>query len=291
MLLYCGQEHPFMNRKGTATPSIGGSRKLAIRGLGSMSKTRSSFGRSAGDLTSLAIVAVCILLAIGAVDTALAQGGPFGTGRPSTPPPELSGGIIGWIMAKQAQFYQAMSGAIRAAKSDGSALYGLLGISFAYGVFHAAGPGHGKAVISSRLVANEETWRRGVVLSFASAMPQALVAVAIVGIGAILLGGTAKMMGDAVRVIETASYLLIIAVGTRLMWVKGRGFLSALGTMRAEPKLAPAGAAVTPVDHPHKHDHDHRHHDHHDHDHHHDDHDHHHDHGHAHHHHDGEACG
>ena len=59
--------------------------------------------------------------------------------------------------------------------------------SFLYGIFHAAGPGHGKAVISSYLVANEETWRRGVVLSFASALLQAFVAVAIVGIAAVLL--------------------------------------------------------------------------------------------------------
>ena len=75
-----------------------------------------------------------------------------------------------------------MSATIRAAKSDGSAVWTLLGISFAYGIFHAAGPGHGKAVISSYLVANEETARRGIVLSFASALMQALVAVAIVAI-------------------------------------------------------------------------------------------------------------
>ena len=55
-------------------------------------------------------------------------------------------------------------------------------ISFAYGIFHAAGPGHGKAVISSYLVANEETARRGIVLSFASALLQALVAVALVAV-------------------------------------------------------------------------------------------------------------
>ena len=62
---------------------------------------------------------------------------------------------------------------------------------FVYGIFHAAGPGHGKAVISSYLVANEETWRRGIVLSFASALLQAFVAVAIVGIAAVLLNATA----------------------------------------------------------------------------------------------------
>jgi len=62
-----------------------------------------------------------------------------------------------------------------------SAVWTLLAISFAYGIFHAAGPGHGKAVISSYLVANQETARRGIVLSFASALMQSLVAVAIVG--------------------------------------------------------------------------------------------------------------
>src|SRR5678809_1166492 len=102
-------------------------------------------------------------------------------------------------------FYRMLSGLIRAAKADGSAAYTLLGISFLYGVFHAAGPGHGKAVISSYLVANEETWRRGVVLSFASALLQALVAVAIVGIAAVLLNATAATMKRAVDVIEIVS--------------------------------------------------------------------------------------
>ena len=86
-----------------------------------------------------------------------------------------------------------------------------MGISFLYGIFHAAGPGHGKAVISSYLVANDETWRRGIVLSFASAMLQAAAAVAIVGIAAVLLGATAQTMGSAVRVIEIVSYALIVA--------------------------------------------------------------------------------
>ena len=112
-------------------------------------------------------------------------------------------GVAGWLLAKQALFYRALSGLIRAAKTDGSAYWGLMGISFVYGIFHAAGPGHGKAVISSYLLANEETWRRGIALSFASALLQALTAVLIVAVAAVLIGATAKMMGDTVRVIET----------------------------------------------------------------------------------------
>ena len=106
----------------------------------------------------------------GVLNAALAQN-PFG--GPRAVPDQQVGGIIGWILAKQSEFYRAMSSTIRAAKNDGSAVWTLLGISFAYGIFHAAGPGHGKAVISSYLVANEETARRGIVLSFASALAQA----------------------------------------------------------------------------------------------------------------------
>lgn len=167
-----------------------------------------------------------------------------------------------------------LSGAIRAAKADGSAAATLMGISFAYGIFHAAGPGHGKAVISSYVVANNETWKRGVMLSFASAVLQAFVAILIVGIAAALLGATAKMMGDAVRVIEAVSYALIALIGARLLWVKGRAFLRLL--IPPAPALAHAHAS-----HGHAHHHDHAHNHRHDHGHHHDHHHgHHHDHDH-----------
>ena len=187
-------------------------------------------------------------------------------------------------MAEQSRFYRALSGLIRAAKTDGSALWALMGISFLYGIFHAAGPGHGKAVISSYLVANEETWRRGIVLSFASALLQAVTAIVIVGVAAALLGATAKMMGDTVRVIEIASYALIVLLGARLLWVKGRGFLR---TWRAIRSSGEASVAATDRhDHHRHHAHDHEAHDHKsdhgDHDHSQDPHDYAHDHGHGH---------
>src|SRR5262245_538470 len=177
---------------------------------------------------------VLAALAAGALcQDAAAQSSPLAAMRQPA-----AGGLFGWLLSKQALFYRELSGLIRAAKSDGTALWGLMGLSFAYGIFHAAGPGHGKAVISSYLVANEETWRRGVMLSFASAFLQALTAVVLVGVAAILIGATAKAMGDTVRVIETVSYALIVLVGARLLWVKGRAFLRTLRTLKSEP--APA---------------------------------------------------
>src|SRR6187455_1456302 len=158
-------------------------------------------GRTKRTLLIAGTAIAALVVVAGVVDVALAQGSPFGVGAPKSAPPAASTGIVGWIMVKQAEFYKGLSGAIRAARTDNSALWLLFGLSFAYGIFHAAGPGHGKAVISSYVVANRETWWRGVVLSFASAMLQALTAIAIVGIAAALLGATARTMGDAVRVI------------------------------------------------------------------------------------------
>ncbi|WP_371821747.1 nickel/cobalt transporter [Bradyrhizobium sp. 41S5] len=229
--------------------------------------------RAMRSLAVSAVVLAAFAVLDGAVHALLAQN-PFGAPRAAEP----QGGIVGWLLAKQSEFYREISATIRAAKSDGSAVWTLLAISFAYGIFHAAGPGHGKAVISSYMVANRETARRGIVLSFASALMQSLVAVLIVGVCAWLLNATAKTMCGAEKAIEIASYALIAAFGARLVWVKGGGFLRALQLPR--PALAMAGA--------HQHDHDHHDHDHHDHghDHHHrhahDDHGHHHDHGHDH---------
>ena len=161
-----------------------------------------------------------------------AQTGPLGIPRPPTQaaPPD---GFTGWLLSKQAEYYRAMSGSIRAAKTDSTRALCLFGLAFAYGIFHAAGPGHGKAVISSYLVANDETWRRGVILSFASAFLQALVAVLIVGIAAVLLGATRKMMDSAVWYIEVVSYSLIALLGARLLWVKGRAFIAAWKGVRS----------------------------------------------------------
>jgi nickel/cobalt exporter len=142
-------------------------------------------------LRRAALAAMAAILAVSVIDPVWAQAVSFAA------PPHATGvmsqsAVMGWILTRQAAFYRSLSGFIRASRDDGAAMWGLFGISFLYGIFHAVGPGHGKAVISSYLVANEETWRRGVVLSFASAAIQSAVAIIVVAIAAVLLGTTAK---------------------------------------------------------------------------------------------------
>jgi ABC-type nickel/cobalt efflux system permease component RcnA len=228
--------------------------------------------KASPDLARALTICVLATVAIWAVDGAthvmLAQS-PFGGPRPSAEPQAASqvGGIVGWLLAKQSEFYREISSAIRAAKTDGHAVWTLLAISFVYGIFHAAGPGHGKAVISSYLVANQETARRGIVLSLASALLQSLVAVVVVAIGAWLLNATAKTMCGAEKTIEIASYALIAAFGARLVWTKGASFIRALQAQPSASPLALAGAATHDHSghgggHHHHHGHGHDHHGH-----------------------------
>jgi nickel/cobalt exporter len=192
-------------------------------------------------LTALAILLAC------ATSVASAWSAPFGAPHPAVG--MSASGLTGWIFAEQAAFYRSLSGFIRAAKEDGAAMWELFGISFVYGVFHAVGPGHGKAVISSYLVANQETWRRGVVLSFVSAAIQSVVAIIIVAIAAVMLGATAKAIGLTVHLIEITSYALVILIGLRLLYVKGRGFLIACRelTWRPAPDLVFASAPASAI--------------------------------------------
>lgn len=142
-------------------------------------------------------------------------------------------GRIGmWLLTEQARFYQALRQAVAAAQANPAAAFSLAAVAFAYGVFHAAGPGHGKAVIASYMLANEKALRRGMVLSAFAALLQAMVAIAIVGIAALLLGATAQKMTAATQAVEAASYFCIAALGLWLVWRKGAGLVAAL---RAPP--------------------------------------------------------
>lgn len=140
------------------------------------------------------------------------------------PPPEPglvlpADGPLGWVRQAQADFYQAMIDSLDKLKQDWTAFWLLGGLSFLYGVLHAAGPGHGKVVISSYVLANEAQVRRGVWLSFLSAMLQSLVAIAFVLVAALLLGLTSMAMNDAAHWIGVLSYGMIALLG---IWLVAR---------------------------------------------------------------------
>lgn len=144
----------------------------------------------------------------------------IGVNEAVAPSSGLFGGLMNWINVQQQGFYRALTGAMKAMRDDGTGGWTIVALSFAYGIFHAAGPGHGKAVISSYVLANEVALRRGVMLSFVSAFLQALTAIAVILLAFLVLRGTAISMTDATRFLEIASYGLITLFGAWLLWSK-----------------------------------------------------------------------
>lgn len=125
-----------------------------------------------------------------------------------------------WTRDRQQRFYGSMSGALRRIKSEAplAAAWTLMLLSFGYGVFHAAGPGHGKAVISAWLLATENDLRRGVLIALMSALIQALSAILIVSALYLLVASVGASARNVAGFLESASYGLIALMGIYLIW-------------------------------------------------------------------------
>ncbi|MDX2264219.1 MAG: DUF1007 family protein [Hyphomicrobiales bacterium] len=160
-------------------------------------------------------------------------------------------GFVAWVQRTQSELSERIGGAIRDLKSDSPWLAGLTmaALSFLYGVVHAAGPGHGKAVISSYVLANERTLRRGVALAVVSSFAQAVTAVMVVGVLALALRQTNAEMQSAARAFEIASFALIALAG---MWM----LYNAMGRMArafaAPVAMRSLSAAAAPAIHAHR---------------------------------------
>jgi nickel/cobalt exporter len=158
---------------------------------------------------------------------------PFGAGLREAAPSAQGLGV--WILAIQGGFYRSLQAAVLALKSNGAALWSLTGIGFAYGVFHAAGPGHGKAVIAAYLVSSERALLKGLGMSLAAALVQALVAVALVGVAAVLLHATAATISRVTNAAEIASFAAVAALGALLVWRKA-GKIVSVAMLAYEPR-------------------------------------------------------
>ena len=198
---------------------------------------------------------------------------PFGAGPPSadrsfTPPPGAQpgqpAGVVQrmgqWLMEKQALMHRELATAVRRFKTADpfSAALLLVAVSFAYGVLHAAGPGHGKAVISSYVLADGQTVRRGILLSFMAALIQALSALVLVAVLILVLRSTGLQMKAMEAWLETLSWGFVAVVGAWLLYYQLR---SAFAPAHAHAHTHDHGGDHD--NHPHDHHHGHDHHNHH----------------------------
>ena len=193
--------------------------------------------------------------------------------------PGAFSGIFGWVLRTQQSLQRDLATGVKSLKGEHTiaGAFMLAALSFIYGVVHAVGPGHGKTIISSYVVANEETVRRGVIISFIAAALQALTAIALVGVLAFALNASGMQINAWSNQLEMVSYAMIALVGAWLLTTQ----LIAIFRRWQESHEAEARAEHAGND---QHHHAHGEHDHHHH------HDHHHDHHHGHSHGEGEAC-
>lgn len=122
-----------------------------------------------------------------------------------------------WVLKTQAQLHRQLATTLRVVSQGGwSAAWPLIGISLLYGVFHAAGPGHGKAVITTYLGTSRTLLRRGIMLSIASSLMQGVVAILLVELLARLLGYSLRHTQQAATQLENISFAFVIALGAIL---------------------------------------------------------------------------
>ena len=124
-----------------------------------------------------------------------------------------------WVMAKQGDYNQRLAQTIREIRTGNPVVATLLlaFLSFAYGILHAAGPGHGKAVISSYVLANEQTVRRGIALSFLASLFQALSALLLFAILIFVFQATGVTRKASEAWLETISWGLVVLLGAGLL--------------------------------------------------------------------------
>src|SRR5690349_17842394 len=129
------------------------------------------------------------------------------------------GSVFAWVLDKQQGLQRTLAMSVKGLKTDNpmAGALTLAALSFLYGILHAVGPGHGKTIISSYVVANEETVRRGVIISFIAAGLQALTAVALVSVLPFGLNASGLQINAWSNQLESVSYAMIAVVGLYLL--------------------------------------------------------------------------
>jgi len=213
-------------------------------------------------LVIFAIPALCLAQAAGAPDHTVRDGGTPPQQQAQAEQPGLVARTLLFAMAEQRQFHRKLAASLEAIRQGNAVAAGwtLILTSFLYGILHAAGPGHGKAIMTAYLATHRERMRRGILLSAAAATVQGITAILLVFGLTTLAGWAARDTQSAVRWAEQFSYILVIAMGGYLAYRAATGLLRSL-RRGARSALAPVPAhAHAPLPVPgHHHGHDHAH--------------------------------
>ena len=140
--------------------------------------------------------------------------------------PDAVRAVFRQIADWQREINRYLAGQLRETGGQGglTAALTVIAASFVYGVLHAAGPGHGKLVVASYFTARDAPLRTGILMGAVIATTQAVVAIAMVAILAMLLGGSQLQIIERADLLEVVSYGFILAIGLYMTYgaVTGR---------------------------------------------------------------------
>jgi nickel/cobalt exporter len=133
--------------------------------------------------------------------------------------PSLLGRLAGGFMTLQSEVNRTINHRLVAIKREHSLTALLLGlaIAFAYGVFHAVGPGHGKAVLLSYFLSRDARIGCGVLMGAQIAFFHVASAIAIVVILHLILQQAFGGPVDEQDFLKIASYAAITLIGAAML--------------------------------------------------------------------------
>jgi len=136
----------------------------------------------------------------------------------------LTSGVSAFIFSVMAPVQRMLNESLarmtRALKGSHSpaGLLLVVALALAYGIFHAAGPGHGKTIVSSFLLANEGKIRQSFIIGYLVAAVHALSALAVVLVLYYVIRGIfATGVEQANHWIQLVTFAVITAIGAVML--------------------------------------------------------------------------
>lgn len=128
--------------------------------------------------------------------------------------------LVFWIQKTQNTMNRDISQALQSVRHGGDwrAWFGICSLGFSYGVLHAIGPGHGKAVITTFLSTQPSGYRHAIALTLGGALVQGFAAIFWV---AITIGALTWLIRDSLGQViwaERLSDIILIVVGAYILW-------------------------------------------------------------------------
>lgn len=140
-----------------------------------------------------------------------------------------------WVWFKQRAFHRALTRELRNLRGKDGVGWALVLMSFLYGVFHAAGPGHGKVILTTYLLTHKSRLHRGVAMGATAALLQGVTALLLV-FGLLGLADWLPRQTENAAVWATRmSFTLLAFVGFYLLTRAAIAFVHAIRQWRHTP--------------------------------------------------------